>query len=150
MCKSLIAFFEARYGQLYGFLFKDPVDHSSANYPNAVSITDESIGTGDGAISEWPLVKTYADAHGSWQRVITKPIVSTVRIALDGAETTAFSIDNGKLVFDTAPANGVEITAGFEFDVPVRFDTDNLTTSLESFGAGGAIHVPLIEIMSNA
>ena len=140
--QTLVAFFEARRGQLYGFRFRDPMDHKA----------DGEIGTGDGVTAEFQLSKTYADAAGSWQRGITKPKVGTLVVKLGTTLTTAFSVDNttGKIVFDTAPVNGVIITAAFEFDVPVRFDTDQLTTSLESFGAGGAVHVPLIEIKTSA
>jgi len=140
--QTLVAFFEARRGQLYGFRFRDPIDHKA----------DGEIGTGDGVTTEFQLSKTYADAAGSWQRDITKPKVASLTIKLGTTLTTTFSVDNttGKIVFDTAPVNAVIITAAFEFDVPVRFDTDQLTTSLESFGAGGAVHVPLIEIKTNA
>jgi len=140
--QTLVAFFEARRGQLYGFRFRDPMDHKA----------DGEIGTGDGVTTEFQLSKTYADAAGAWQRDITKPKVGSLTIKLGTTLTTAFSVVNttGKIVFDTAPVNDVIITAAFEFDVPVRFDTDQLTTSLESFGAGGAVHVPLIEIKTSA
>jgi len=140
--QTLIAFFEARRGQLYGFRFRDPMDHKA----------DGVIGTGDGITAEFQLCKTYSDEAGSWKRTITKPKAGTLIIKLGTTLTTAFSVDNitGKIVFNTPPANGVIITAAYEFDVPVRFDTDQLTTSLESFGAGGAVHIPLMEILSDA
>lgn len=140
--QTLIAFFEARRGQLYGFRFRDPMDHKA----------DGEIGIGDGQTTEFQLSKTYADAAGSWQRTITKPKPGTLVINLGVVPTPSFNIDNftGMVVFDTAPAGGAVITATFEFDVPVRFDTEQLTTSLESFGAGGAVNVPLIEVLANA
>jgi len=140
--QTLVAFFEARRGQLYGFRFRDPTDYKA----------DEEIGIGDGVSTEFQLSKTYADVAGSWQRIITKPKSGTLIIKLGTTLTTAFSVDNmtGKIVFNTPPTVGVVITAVFEFDVPVRFDTAQLTTSLESFGAGGAVHVPLIEVLTNA
>jgi uncharacterized protein (TIGR02217 family) len=138
----LIAFFEARRGQLHGFRFRDPMDYKA----------DGEIGIGDATTTEFQLYKTYADVAGSWKRNITKPKAGTLIIKLGTTLTTAFSVDNttGKIVFNAPPASGVIITAAYEFDVPVRFDADQLTTSLESFGAGGAVHVPLIEVKINA
>jgi len=140
--QTLVAFFEARRGQLYGFRFRDPMDYKA----------DGEIGTGDGQTTEFQLSKTYADAVGSWRRNITKPKPGSLIVKLGTTLTTTFSVDNatGKIAFVTAPAHGVVITAVFEFDVPVRFDAEQLSTSLESFGAGGAVHVPLIEILTNA
>ncbi|MEM6307067.1 MAG: DUF2460 domain-containing protein, partial [Pseudomonadota bacterium] len=39
-----------------------------------------------------------------------------------------------------------EITAGFEFDVPVRFDTDQIVTSVSHFQAGEVPNVPVVEV----
>ena len=44
------------------------------------------------------------------------------------------------------PAAGAALTAGFEFDWPVRFDTDRLDITHELIGAGRAVSVPIIEI----
>ena len=46
----------------------------------------------------------------------------------------------------TAPVLGAEVTAGFVFDVPVRFDADRIEVTLESFGAGRMVAMPLIEV----
>ncbi len=143
--QTLLAFFEARHGQLYGFRFKDPFDHGSAP-------ARERIGTGDNQTSDFSLVKTYADSAGSWTRPITKPVAGSVHVFVDGIETQAFSVDtlSGLVSFDVAPADGVELTASFAFDVPVRFDTDHISASLEGFNAGKAVSVPLIEILPYA
>ena len=137
--QTLIAFFEARRGQLYGFRFRDPMDHHA----------DGEIGIGDGITTEFQLSKTYADTAGSWQRTLTKPKPGSVTVKLDAIPISTFSVNNtkGKIAFNAAPASGVVVFANFEFDVPVRFDTEQLTTSIESFGAAGAVHVPLIEIL---
>lgn len=147
--QTLIAFFEARRGQLYGFRFHDPLDNSSADI---VSAMDQNIGVGDGTTQLFQLVKTYQDISGDWTRVITKPIANSVRISIDGIETTAFALDEttGLVTVANPPVQNAVLTAGFEFDVPVRFDTDYLATSLESFGTGGAVHVPLVEIVPYA
>ena len=138
---TLIAFFEARRGQLYGFRFRDPMDHQA----------NGEIGIGDGQRTGFLLIKTYQDTAGSWQRIITKPVPNSVIIKINGVTTNAFQINNttGQVVFDTPPVNAAIVSAQFTFDVPVRFDTEHLTTSLEAFGAGGAVHVPLIEVRTS-
>ena len=143
--QSLLGFFEARFGQLYGFRFRDPFDHSSAQ-------SGEIIGIGDGQTSAFQLVKTYSDSAGSWTRPITKPVVGSVHVFENGVENNSVSVDEmtGQVAFSVAPTNGVNLTATFEFDVPVRFENDQIVASLEAFGAGKAVSVPLIEILSNA
>lgn len=143
---ELIAFFEARRGQLHGFRFRDPFDFKSCAPSAAVAPTDQAIGEGDGATTTFQLVKAY----GGYQRAICKPVADSVRIAVDGDELPAadFSVDNatGLVTFDAAPAPGAVLTAGFLFDTPVRFDIDRLDLSLDGFGAGRALSVPLIEV----
>lgn len=147
--QTLIAFFEARRGQLYGFRFRDPLDNASAK---AVTATDQNTGIGDGLTKVFQLSKSYSDMSGNWNRMITKPVAGSVKIAVDGIEIFDFEVDvtTGLVTLTTAPDQDVIITAGFRFDVPVRFDTDHLNASLESFGAGGVVHVPLIEILPYA
>ncbi|GJL97502.1 MAG: glycoside hydrolase family 24 [Hyphobacterium sp.] len=145
---TLIAFFEARRGQLYGFRFRDPVDHASCA---PVTSLDQALGIGDGATAEFQLVKRYGDAGSAYDRVIDKPVADSVRIAIDGAELvlgTDFGVDpeTGKVVFTTPPADGAALTAGFRFDVPVRFDTDQLNISLDAFEAGDIPDLPIVEI----
>ncbi|HHL42114.1 MAG TPA: TIGR02217 family protein [Hellea balneolensis] len=149
---TLIAFFEARRGELYGFRFRDPLDHKSCPPSQSVSADDQKIGVGDGVETEFYLQKTYADLAGSWVRPITKPVAGTVVLSLDGNPTNTFNIDplSGQISFSTPPGAGVIIRAGFEFDVPVRFATHQLTTALEAFGTGENVHIPLIEILDHA
>lgn len=147
---ALVAFFEARQGSLYGFRFKDPLDFSSADYNAATSATDQIIGTGDGSNRLFQLKKTYLDIGGQTERPIEKPVVDSVKIAIAGTEIFApdFSIDHasGEIEFVTAPADGDPVSAGFEFDVPVRFDTPRLDINLSAFQAGHIPSVPLVEI----
>lgn len=142
--QALIAFFEARGGRLYGFRFRDMLDNRSGAPGAEISPMDQAIGVGDGAQTEFALVKQY----GGWARRIWKPVAGSVRVAVDGAET-AFGVDaaTGLVTLAEAPAEGAQITAGFRFDCPVRFDADRLDVTLESFGAGRAIRVPLVEIV---
>lgn len=145
---ALTAFFEARRGRLYGFRFRDFVDFRSCAPGDTPSASDQPLGEGDGARTSFQLVKLYGDGAEGLKRRIVKPVAETVRVAVDGVETAAFSIDatTGVVTLETAPAAGVPVSAGFEFDVPVRFDADRIEATLESFEAGRMAAVPLIEI----
>ncbi|MEM6536385.1 MAG: DUF2460 domain-containing protein [Pseudomonadota bacterium] len=148
--ETVIAFFEARHGRLFSFRFRDPFDHGSAPVGNAPSANDQSIGTGDGTTSSFALIKTYSSGAYTHERSITKPVAGTVLVALDGTATTDFSVDTstGVLSFSQPPGNGAAITAGFLFDVPVRFDSDSLRINLAAFEAGDIPSIPLIEVLS--
>lgn len=141
---ALTAFFEARRGRLYGFRFRDFADFKSCAPGAAVAATDQGIGTGDGARRGFGLSKTYGD-H---ERRIRKPVEGSVRVAVGGVETTGFEVDHatGEVTLATAPASGAAVTAGFMFDTPVRFDADRIEVTLESFGAGRMVAMPLIEV----
>jgi uncharacterized protein (TIGR02217 family) len=146
---AVVAFFEARNGRLYGFRFKDWADHKSCLPSQAPDPADQQIGTGDGATSVFQLVKGYASGGQTWIRSITKPVADSVRVALDGAEqSSGWSVDTttGLVTFDAAAATGVAITAGFEFDVPVRFDSDALDVTLDFERLGSITSIPLLEI----
>jgi uncharacterized protein (TIGR02217 family) len=145
---AVLEFFEARAGRLYGFRFKDFSDFRSAAPGAALTPLDQDIGSGDGATTIFALSKTYISGAGRWTRAIPKPVAGTVRVALAGTEiTSGFSCDGGLVSFDIAPGAGVAITAGFEFDCPVRFDTDALSINLASFQAGELASIPLIEVL---
>ena len=138
-----LAFFEARGGRLYGFRFRDALDDRSCAAGEMPSATDQRIGTGDGVATRFQLVKAYGD-H---QRRILKPVAGSVIVAVDSV-TAEFSLDaaTGEVTLDAAPAPGGVVTAGYRFDCPVRFDTDRLDITLEGFGAGTALRVPLVEL----
>lgn len=149
--ETLIAFFEARMGQLHGFRWKDWSDYKSCA-PSAVpSWDDQDIGIGDGLTTVFQLQKTYVSGLQSYVRPIRKPVAGSVRVALAGdpkVEGLEFSVnsDTGEVTFGLAPALGARIQAGFEFDVPVRFDTDVIQTSVASFQAGDVPSVPIVEV----
>ena len=146
---AVVAFFEARNGRLHGFRFKDWADYKSGLPSATPSPTDQAIGTGDGATTAFQLVKRYASGGQTWTRAITKPVAGTVRIALDGTEQVGgWSIDatTGLVSFDAAPASGVAVSVGFEFDVPVRFDSDVLNVTLDIERLGSITSIPLLEI----
>lgn len=148
---ELIAFFEARQGQLHGFRWKDWADYKSARPSAPVAFDDQLIGLGDGLTAGFQLAKTYASGGVSQVRMIRKPVAGTVRIGLQGDELQEgvhWAVDPGTgiVTFASPPAVGERITAGFEFDVPVRFDTDRIQVSVASFQAGDVPQVPVVEV----
>lgn len=148
---AVLAFFEARAGQFYGFRFRDPVDHKSCAPGAAIGAGDQVIGTGNGATAAFQLVKRYADAGGETVRLIEKPAAGTVVVSVAGSAVPPadFTVDPvlGTVTFKPGkiPASGT-IRAGFEFDVPVRFDTDRIDIDLAQFNAGRIPSIPLVEI----
>ena len=141
----LLSFFRARRGPAAAFRFRDPYDNSSNGMTGIPAATDQAIGTGDGSTDGFALVKTYGTGE---QRRITRPVAGSVRVALDGAElATGWTLeDQGVIRFDVPPASGAAVTAGFLFDVPVRFANDQIEVSRSTFLAGEAPSVPLIEV----
>jgi uncharacterized protein (TIGR02217 family) len=146
---AVVAFFEARNGRLHGFRFKDWADFKSCLPSQTPGPTNQHIGTGNGAATLFQLTKRYTSGAQSWSRAITKPVAGTVTIALNGSpQASGWSVSTatGLITFTTAPAVGIAITAGFEFDVPVRFDTDVLDVTLDLERLGSITSIPLVEI----
>ena len=146
---AVVAFFEARNGRLHGFRTKDLADYKSALPSQAITPTDQQIGTGTGSLKTFQLSKRYTSGAQSWTRAIVKPVAGTVRLALGTVEQlTGWTLDTttGVVTLTTAPGNGVIVRAGFEFDVPVRFDTDMLDVTLDIERLGSITSIPLLEI----
>ena len=145
----VVAFFEARNGRLHGFRYKDWADYKSALPSQAITATDLQIGTGTGSQQTFQLAKRYASGGQTWVRTIAKPVAGTVRIALGMVEQmSGWTVDTttGVVTFTAAPAGGVIVRAGFEFDVPVRFDSDTLDVTLDFERLGSITAIPLLEI----
>lgn len=149
--ETLIAFFEARSGQLHGFRWKDWSDFKSCQPTGTPGPLDQLIGIGDGTTTVFQLQKTYVSGLQAYSRPIRKPVAGTVRVAIaedPKIEGVEYSVNDetGEVTFAIPPDQGVRVTAGFEFDVPVRFDTDTIQTSVASFQAGDVPNVPIVEI----
>lgn len=149
---AVIAFFEERRGRLHGFRWRDHTDHKSCAPSQQTAALDQIIGTGDGARATFQLGKWYGSAHAPYLREITKPVAGTVLIAVAGVvkSPSTYSVDltTGLILFadgHTPPA-GTAVTAGFLFDVPVRFETDKLEISLSGFQHGAIPDIPIVEI----
>lgn len=150
---AVIAFFEERRGRLHGFRWRDHADGKSCAPGGIISPLDQSIGAGDGTQAAFQLVKTYGAAHAPWSRAIKKPVAGTVRVAVDGSEASEgddFTVDatTGMVLFlpGHVPSAGAAVTAGFTFDVPVRFDTDRLEINVQGFRHGTIPHIPIVEV----
>ncbi|MCB1371275.1 MAG: DUF2460 domain-containing protein [Bauldia sp.] len=146
---AVTAFFEARNGRLHGFRWKDWGDFKSSLPSTTVTPIDQVLGTCDGTTTTFQLVKRYESGAQAWLRRICKPVAGTVMVALSGVEQPAgWSVDvtTGVVTFATAPAAGVLVTAGFEFDVAVRFDTDRLDVTWDLDRLGSIASIPLIEV----
>ena len=146
---AVVAFFEARNGRLHGFRYKDWADYKSSLPSQVITATDQQIGTGTGSLQAFQLAKRYTSGPQTWVRTIAKPVTGTVRVALGMVEQmSGWTLDTttGVITFTTAPAGGVIVRAGFEFDVPVRFDSDSLDVTLDFERLGSITAIPLLEI----
>lgn len=147
---EVIAFFEARSGQLYSFRWKDWSDYKSAAPSREITPFDQVIAMGDGGQTVFQLIKTYRSGGHEAVREVTKPIANTVRLAVDGTEIlpNEFEVDDltGQVTFFDAPSANMPITAGYEFDVPARFDVDYLPVNVATFQAGQIPSIPVIEV----
>ena len=144
--RDVVAFFEARRGSLTAFRFADPFDNSSSasGEPQA---TDQWIGTGDGMTRAFQLLKRYGEGADAYERPITKPREGTVRVAVDGVERVVEAdLSTGLVTLIEAPDANAVVTAGFRFDVPVRFDVEHLAVSVTGFEAGEVPSIPLVEV----
>jgi uncharacterized protein (TIGR02217 family) len=150
---DVLAFFEARRGSLHAFRFRDPFDMKSCRPEEAVSATDQVLGLGDGTKARFALTKSYGEGEDTYRRLIARPVAETLRVAVDGVEKTSpadwsFDFATGEAVFapGSIPSAGEAVTAGYEFDVPVRFDTERIAVSLTAFKAGQIPSISLIEV----
>jgi len=147
----LVAFFEARMGMLHSFRWKDWGDYRSAPASKPITAMDQLLGLGDGETRSFALRKAYRSGAQTYWRAITKPVAGSVLAAVGQDALTLdrdYTVDatTGIITFNRAPETGAEVQAGFEFDVPVRFDTELIQTSLASFKAGELPQVPVLEV----
>jgi uncharacterized protein (TIGR02217 family) len=132
---DVIAFFHVVKGKAYSFRFRDWNDYQAANVP-MVQVTG----------TVWQLVKRYTIASFEHVRTITKPVAGTVSITVSGLPVVPSGIDylTGRVTFSSAP--GAAPHATFEFDVPVRFDTDHLSVQANAWDQQIASEIDLVEV----
>ena len=146
---DVIEFWEARLGQLYGFRWKDWADYKSCKTRNTPAFTDQVIGTGDGVQTAFQIKKTYSSGGYTYERIVKKLVSGTVLIGKAGVlQGSGFAVDlnTGIVTFTVAPTSGQSITAGSEFDVPVRFDEAKMTISIDAFNHGSVPSITVKEI----
>ncbi len=144
---ALTEFFRARRGAAKSFRFRDPFDGSSSPTGAPVTPLDQPLGTGDGLTTRFGLYKHYGPGAEAQRRPITRAVVDTVCVAVNGVEVTNwFHMGLGIIQFDEAPPKGAVLTVGYEYDVPVRFASDRLEVSRATFLAGEIASVPLVEV----
>lgn len=138
----LQGFFLDRDGPEQGFRFKDWSDFKAKN---------QLLGTGNGVKTQFQLRKTYTAAGYSVNRPITKPVANTIQVYLGGVLQPSgwtLNLTNGLLTFTVPPAEGVEVRANFEFDVPVRLEGDSLDSRFESWqGAEGLFALQVLSVV---
>jgi len=163
--QTTIAFYMARQGAANAFRYKDWSDYTSnprdPSFRGNVGVRDQRIGTGDGVVVSFQLIKKYTSGSNTATRIIQKPVNINedgnhlLQVWVNGvelSESTDFTVDyaTGIVLFAATPAVGQAVEASFEFDVPVRFDKDadtQLTQSLTSFGASEINPIVLMEEM---
>ena len=148
---ELRAFHRARRGSSRGFLLKDWIEYTSASDGvSAPTTADQPLGTGDGSTTVFSIVKRYSDAGGTYDRPILYPVAASVVAEKNGTPTSAFTVQRGAgtITFTSAPANGVVLKCGFEFDVPVRFGEDHLSVTWDTINSRSAGSVPLQGVRS--
>ena len=145
--QTLIAFFRARRGAARGFRFRDPFDFSSCGMVGMPTALDQALGVGDGVRTEFALVKAYGTVDPELRR-ITRSVAGSLLVAVAGVPlVTGWSLLSGGAVsFTVPPTNGAAVRAGFLFDVPVRFADDALQVDAQTWLAGDAPDVPLVEV----
>lgn len=150
---AVTVFFEERRGRLYGFRWRDPLDWKSCPPSEVPAPDDQDIGRGDGATASFQLTKRYGGAHLPWRREITKPVAGSVGIAVGGVtqvEGRAFTVNamTGVVSFldGHVPEDGARVSAGFAFDVPVRFDSDKLEVNVQGFTHGVIPNIAIVEV----
>lgn len=139
---DLRAWFYITQGRFSGFRFKDPFDYQ---------LTNEAIGTGDGATTAFKLTKTYTFGTESYVRRILKAVAGSETVKVNGVLKSpgvdyTFYPNSGYVVFTSAPANGHSIVVTCEFDMPVRFDVDVLDFGFEGNTAQTARGIAVVDV----
>ena len=147
----VINFFEARRGPLSGFRWKDWSDFKSCIPSGTPDYDDQLLAVGDDTQSEFQLVKRYKSGDFETVREITKPVRGTVVLGISGdalLNEDLFSIDysKGLITLNEPLPEGAQLTAGYEFDVPVRFEEDHLDINVAHFEAGHVPSIPVLEL----
>lgn len=136
---EVIKFFHARKGRGFGFRYKDWSDYR---------LEHELIAMGDGQKNKFQIIKTYTSGGFSTVRQIKKPVSGTIKVYLDSVQAEGWVCDytTGIVTFTTPPESGKGIYCTGEFDVPVRFDTDEMNVGIQAGDYFNWTSIPLVEL----
>ena len=146
--EEILKFFHAMRGKAHQFRYKDWADYKSCSINSTTSNNDQFISRGEGGIKSFQILKTYTQTPASLTRIIKKIVSGTVKVGLNYANQPSgwtVNLNTGIITFSVAPSRGVFITAGYEFDVPCRFDIDYLPVNLESYKTAQINDIPIVE-----
>lgn len=132
---DVYTFFIGRRGKSRGFRFKDWLDYQAVQQP---------VGSTGNPLTR-QLQKVYADTINPYTRTIILPVAGTLTVYVDTLATEDYTLlANGVIEFESDP--GEDVLATFEFDVPVRFDADDLRVQLLTYDAGNIPNIPIVEL----
>lgn len=150
-CHELLRFFNVMQANDSTVLFTDKTDFKSCAPLETAAYDDCVIGVGDGVTTTFQLYKVYSAGGLEYSRKITRPMTGTVKSGVNGVEKTittdwAVNVNTGVITYNAAPGNGLDVTAGFHFYVPVDFIDSSLDYVLERFRAGTLDGITLEEV----
>lgn len=134
--EDVLDFFYARRAKAYGFRFKDWMDYT---------ISRQSIGLGTGG--DIQVYKRYEPlTEYAYDRPILKLVPGSVSIWANGIAQAATLVDTKTGLLDTSGLVGQDIEIECEFDVPVRFDTDEIKIAHDDWELMSWPSIPLTEL----
>ncbi len=141
LLQAVVDLFQAQKGRAFAFLFKDWSDFAGTAEATVPTV-------GDAVETDFQMTRNYDTAVRSYARPITQTIDATVNVYIDTIlQVSGFTLEAGGIIrFSSPPAGGEVITADFEFDVPVRFNQDNLNIDVEVFDKGSIPDISIIEV----
>lgn len=119
--QTLMGFFDKLGGRYDTFLYTDKDDNS---------VTGQGIGTGDGATTNFQLVRSWG---GYVAPVLAPNNVSKVYLGGVVQGSSTYTVNNwgssapGVVNFTVAPSSSVAVSADMTYYFPCRFDDDQLT-----------------------
>lgn len=140
--EGMMRFFRCCRGRNIGFRYKDWSDFTGKNEPVKI-INSHTL----------QLMKIYKlDVNTTYERVINKPVKNSIKIQINDniIPDTQLEVDytTGIIVLPNHKIDeeNTRVLASFEFDVPVRFNTDYLPVTIENYNFYSLPPIELIEV----
>lgn len=151
-CDTIQQLHVVQEGRAHGFRFRHDGDHKIGD-PDDPTTTNQSIGTGDGAETQFQAIRQYAFGAVTFNRPIVKLEASSYTVLIDdvaqtegGGNDYTIDVDTGVVTFNAAPLGGEDVGLASKFDVPVRFDIDLLDLDYELASLGQVPSIPIVEL----